>query len=193
MPEAAQILRAVDDRRWLRGSRERLMLFEALIATKLPQDALRRGIRWYKGLADEDFALEMISKLVAGERNDLALQMARDIGKPGDSVTLAAGEILVDQVQYEAARAFLAGWLAQAPDMSTETATRFVTAAVDAEDPTLAMKAAERQGLAKFRMGDLIPLAEALMAAGQISNFDKVRAVFSPETIQSDGLIAASV
>ncbi len=193
MSQTAQILRAVDDRRWLRGTRERLMLFDALIATKLPQDALRRGIRWYKGLADEDFALEMISKLVAAERNDLALQMARDIGTSGDAVALAAGEILVDQVQYQAARAFLAGWLAQAPDMSTETATRFVTAAVDAEDAKLAMKGAERQGLQRFRPQDLIPLAAGLMSSGQVLDFDKVRAVLTPESIQSDGLIAASI
>ena len=193
MPQTAQILRAVDDRRWLRGTRERLMLFDALIATKLPQDALRRGVRWYKGLADEDFALEMITKLVAAERNDLALQLAREIGAPGDAVTLAAGEILVDQVQYEAARAFLAGWLAQAPDMSTETATRFVTAAVDAEDAKLAMKGAERQGLHRFRSQDLIPLAGALMAVGQVADFDKVRAVLTPENVKSDGLIAASI
>lgn len=193
MTETAQILRAVDDRRWLRGGRERLMLFDALVATKLPQDALRRGIRWYKGQADTDFALEMIAKLVAAERNDLALQMARDIGVPGDPVTLAAGEILVDQVQYVAARAFLTGWLAQASQMSTETATRFVTAAVDAEDAGLAFKGAELHGLTKFTPGDLIPLGEALMASGQTASFDKVRAVLSGESIRSDGLIAAAV
>lgn len=193
MRETAQILRAVDDRRWLRGNRERLMLFDALIATKLPQDALRRGIRWYKGLADEDFALEMIAKLVAAERNDLALQMARDVGVPGDAVALAAGEILVDQVQYEAARAFLTGWLAQATAMSNETATRFVIAAVDAQDPVLAMKAAERQGLARLRPQDLLILAEALMATGQFASFDKVRANLDDASIQSDGLVAASV
>ncbi len=193
MAETAQILRAVDDRRWLRGSRERLMLFDALIATKLPQDALRRGVRWYKGLADEDFALEMISRLVAAERNDLALQLARDVGTPGDAVTLAVGEILVDQVQYEAARAFLTGWLAQAAQMSTETATRFVTAAVDAEDPGLALKSAETFGLTKFRGPDLAALSEALMATGRVADFDTVRAVLDGETIRSDPLLAAAV
>lgn len=193
MQETAQILRAVDDRRWLRGSRERLMLFDALIAEKVPQDALRRGIRWYKGQADEDFALEMISRLVAAERNDLAFQMARDIGTSGDPVALAAGEILVDQVQYAAARAFLAGWLAQSGEMSTETATRFVTAAVDAEAPALALKGAERHGLSKLRGSDVIPLAEALMTSGDTAGFDKVRALLTPENIQSDALIAASI
>ena len=193
LKETAQILRAVDDRRWLRGSRERLMLFDALIANNLAQDALRRGIRWYKGQTDEDFALEMIAKLVAAERNDLALQMARDIGTPGDPVTLAAGEILVDQVQYEAARSFLTGWLAQAGGMSAETATRFVAAAVDAEAPALAMIVAERQGLDKFRSADLISLAEALMIAGEIASFDKVRAVLPAESIQANGLISAAI
>ena len=193
LAETGQILRAVDDRRWLRGSRERLMLFDALLADKLPTDALRRGIRWYRGQPDEDFALEMIAKLVAAERNDLALQMARDVGMPGDAVTLAAGEILVDQVQFQAARAFLTGWLAQARRMSAETATRFVIAAIDAEDPALALKAADQFGLSRFRSADLVLLAEALMAAGQTAGFDKVRPLIALDHITSSALVAASI
>ena len=193
LDQTAQILAAVDDRRWLRGSHERLMLFDALMATNLPQDALWRGIRWYKGQPDQDLALEMISRLVAAGRNDFGLQMARQVGKPGDPVTLAAGEILVDQVQLDAARAFLAGWLAQAGVMSTETAIRFVAAAVDADDPVLAMRGAERHGLARFQSGDLIPLAEALIGAGRIADFDRVRERLTPESIAADGLIAASI
>ena len=191
--EAAQILKAVDDRRWLRGSRERLLLFDALIATKLPEDALRRGIRWYKGQPDEDFALEMISRLVAAERNDLGFKMAKDVGKPGDAVTLAAGEILVDQVQYEAARFFLSGWLQQAGDLSSETATRFVTAAIDAEDAPLALTAAETVGLRRFRPTLLVQLAEALLAAGKMQDFDKVRTVLPVENQSESGLVRAGI
>ena len=193
LDQTAQILAAVDDRRWLRGSHERLMLFDALMSTNRPQDALRRGVRWYKGQPDQDLALEMISRLVAAGRNDFGLQMARQVGTAGDPVTLAAGEILVDQVQFEAARAFLAGWLAQAREMSTETAIRFVAAAVDADDPLLAMRGAEQHGLARFQSSDLVPLAEGLIAAGRVAEFDKVRAQLTPDTIAADGLIAASI
>ena len=193
LDRTAEILGAVDDRRWLRGSHERLMLFDALISTNLPKDALRRGIRWYKGQPDQDLALEMISRLVAAEHNDLGLQMARQVGTPGDPVTLAAGEILVDQVQYEAARAFLSGWLAQSPAMSTETAVRFVAAAVDADDPALALQCAEKHGLDRFRSSDLVALAEALLAAGLTGDFDKVRAHLTPESIQADALLAAAI
>ncbi len=194
LAETAQILRAVDDRRWLRGSRERLMLFDALLVTKSgPADALRRGIRWYKGQPDTDFALEMIAKLVAAERNDLAFQMARDVGTPGDPISLAAAEILVDQVQYDAARVFLTGWLAQARDLSMETATRFVVAAVDAEAPSLALRGAEQQGLARFRPVDLVGLAEALMSTGQTAGFDKVRGFMPRDVIEGSGLLAAAV
>jgi hypothetical protein len=191
--ETAQILKAVDDRRWLRGTRERLMLFDAMVSTNTVNDALRRGVRWYKGQPDSDFALEMIARLVAAERNDLALQMAREVGVAGDPVSLAAGEILVDQVQYEAARLYLKGWLGQARDMSMETAVRFVAAAVDAEAPLLAMQGAEQHGLSRFRAGDLTGLAEALAIAGQTAALDKVRALMTPETIAASGLLSAAI
>ncbi len=190
---SAQILSAVDDRRWLRGSRERLMLFEALLATEAPADALRRGVRWYRGQPNTDFALEMITKLIGNERSDLALQMARDLGKPGDPVSLAAAEILVDQVQYAPARLFLTGWLGQVRTLSLETAARFVAAAVDAEAPSLALQGAERYGLGRFRPTDLTGLAEALMAAGQVESFDKVRATLPVEALAASALLTAAV
>jgi hypothetical protein len=190
---SAQILAAVDDRRWLRGSRERLMLFEALLATQAPADAVRRGVRWYRGQPNPDFALEMIAKLIAAERSDLGLQMANELGKPGDPVLLAAAEILVDQVQYRPAQLFLTGWLAQARDISLETAARFVTAAVDAEAPALALRGAETFGLTRFRPEDLVGLGEALMGAGQTDAFDKVRAALPAATIAGAPLLSAAV
>jgi hypothetical protein len=189
----AQILTAVDDRRWLRGSRERLMLFEALLTTKSPADAMRRGIRWYRGQPNPDFALEMIAKLIAAERSDLGLQMANELGKPGDPVLLAAAEILVDQVQYRPAQLFLTGWLAQARNISLETAARFVAAAVDAEAPALALQGAETFGMARFRPEDLVGLGEALMGAGQTDAFDKVRASLPAATIAGAPLLSAAV
>ncbi len=193
LPATAQILTAVDDRRWLRGSRERLMLFEALLATQAATDAMRRGIRWYRGQPNSDFALEMISKLIAAERSDLGLQMANELGKPGDPVLLSAAEILVDQVQYKPAQLFLTGWLAQAQTLSLETAARFVAAAVDAEAPALGLQGAEKFGIERFRAEDLIGLAEALMAAGQTNGFDKVRAMLPATAIASSQLLTAAV
>jgi hypothetical protein len=193
LAETAGILAAVDDRRWLSGSHERLMLFDALLSTDQPTAALRRAVRWYKGQPDVDLALEMISRLVTAGQNDLAMQMAREIGKPGDAVSLAAGEILVDQVQYNAARAYLAGWLAQSLPMTTETAIRFISAAVDADDPGLALRGGQKFGLDHIPPADLASLAEALVARGWSADFDTIRPYLTEEALQKDGLLAAAV
>ncbi|NOU08199.1 MAG: hypothetical protein HOO99_18650 [Hyphomicrobiaceae bacterium] len=193
IPEAAKIMAAVDDRRWLRDGRDRLMLFETLLDVKRPEEALRRGTRWLKGQPDEELALDFVSRFVQITRNDLALQLARDVGTPGDAVTLAVGEILVEQTQLSAARAFLAGWFEGATAMSTETATRFVSAAIDAGDPVLALRAAERQGMSTLSQAELASLAESLAAAGNGPAFDKVTKELQPETVISFALVAAAI
>jgi hypothetical protein len=193
LAETAQLLKAVDDRRWLKESRERLMLFASLIETKQEPEALRRGVRWLKGLSDHDLALDMIYKLVEANRNDLGLQLAREVGGPGDPVSLAVAEIMIDQVQYGAARAFLSGWLEQAKVMDTETATRFVTAAIDAEDPVLAMKGAERHGLKRFEQAELSALAEVMIGRGYVPEFDRIRVMLQPDQLSTNPMLWAAV
>ena len=193
LAETAQILRAVDDRRWLKESRDRLMLFASLIEAKQEPEALRRGVRWLKGLSDHDLALDMIYKLVEASRSDLGMQLAREVGTPGDPVSLAVAEIMVDQVQYSAARAFLNGWLEQAKVIDTETATRFVAAGIDAEDPILAMRGAERHGLQRFDQVELAALAEVMIGRGYIPEFDRIRILLEPDQLNRNPMLLAAV
>ena len=192
MARAAQILRAVDDRRWLKDARDRFLLFDALIDTEQANEAVRRAVRWLKGQPNEDVAIDLVYKLVEGGKNDLAMQMARDIGQPGDGVSLSVGEIMVDQVQYSLARLYLAGWLEQAKAMNLEVATRFVTAALDAEDPLLGLKGAEKFGLAKLGQPELVQLGEVLSASGRWAELDRVRGAVHAETVASNYLLAAA-
>ena len=195
--ESARILAAVDDRRWLRDSRERLMLFETLLEAKRFDDALRRATRWLKGQPDEELALQIIARFVESDRNDLALNLASAVGQSGDSVSLAVGEILVEQFQLGAARTFLRGWLEQAgphSDLASgEVAGRFVSAAVDAGDAALALRAAERHGLERMSQSDLALIAEAIAADGNAIGFDQVRVHITQETLTQNALVAASV
>lgn len=194
--ESAQILSAVDDRRWLGGSRERLLLFETLLESQRGEDALRRSSRWLKGQRDEEFALELISRFVEARRTDLALQLARDVGQPGDAVSLAVGEVLIEQSQPQAALSFLRGWLEEAGPqtdlVSGEVASRFVEAAIDAGDGGLALRAAERHGLEKFNQPELVALAEALAAEGNAQGFDAVRRLLTPAALAGNALILAA-
>ena len=190
--EAAQTLRAVDDRRWLSESRERLMLFAALIEVNQAPEALRRSVRWLRGQPNADLALEMISGFTAANRNDLALSLARQVGTPGDAVSLAVAEIMVDQVQLAPARLYLNGWLEQKKPMDAEVATRFVTTAIDAEDTALALKGAEQFGLAGFDQATLAVLAEAAGGSAIGDGFDRVQQVLSAETLAAHPLIAAA-
>jgi tetratricopeptide (TPR) repeat protein len=193
MASAAQILRAVDDRRWLRLSRERQLLFSALLESQQLNEALRRAVRWLKGQPDAEMAIDLVYKLVEVNRNDMALQLARDVGEPGDSVTLAVGEIMVDQVQYGAARAFLTGWLEQNKTMNLELATRFINAAIDAEDPLLALRGGERFGLKKLEEAEVVGLAEVLSVTSYGADFDRVRLAVDADTLARNPMLSAGV
>ena len=193
LAEATTILGAVDDRRWLGTSRERTLLFSGLVELKRPADAVRRAARWLRGQPDDDFALELIATLIEAEQLEPAMQLTRQIGTAGDAIALAAGEILIEQVQLEAARSFLAGWLAKARPMTTETATRFVAAALDAEDPLLALKGAETFGLDRFDQAELGELALTLAAGARATEFDRVRPALLAATVAGDSMLAAAL
>jgi tetratricopeptide (TPR) repeat protein len=193
MVEAAQTLSAVDDRRWLREGRERQLLFDALIEARRPDEALRRGVRWLKGQPDNDLANTLIYRMVEGNRNDLALQMATAVSQPGDSVSLTVAEIMIDQVQYTAARAFLGGWLQQNKGLDLELATRFLTAALDAEDPMLGLAGAMRFGFANLEQSELAALSIVLAATGRGREFDQVRPFLSVESIARNPILGASI
>lgn len=191
MAETAQILASIDDRRWLATARERLLLFVALIETRRPDEAVRRGTRWLRGQLDTDLAIDFIYRLIEKNEPGLATQLATAVGAPGDAVSLTVGEIMIDRLQFAAARPFLAGWLQQNKGMDLEVATRFVTAAIDAEDPKLALKGADRYGMARLGQAEKAALAEQLIASGHGPEFDTVLAHIGPETLAANHLVGA--
>lgn len=193
LQEAARILTAVDDRRWLRESPERQLLFSALIENKQPGEAARRGTRWLRGQPDPDMAIDLVYKLVDADRNDLAIQLARDVGKPGDAVSLTVGEIMIDQQQQSAARSYLRGWFEQNKSMDLELVTRFIAAAVDAGDLPLGMDAAKRFGFERLDQKQLGTLGLILGANSRWTEFDSVRSALQTETIAQDPLLAAAI
>jgi tetratricopeptide (TPR) repeat protein len=190
--EASKTLRAVDDRRWLGDSRERLLLFASLIEINQAPEALRRSIRWLRGQPDPDLALEMISMLTTANRNDLSLSLARQVGTQGDAISLAVAEIMVDQVQLAPARLYLAGWLDQKIPMDQEVATRFVTTALDAEDPRLALRGAETFGLANFDQATLAALGEAIGSSVPGPGFGAILTALTADTLAKHPLIVVA-
>ncbi len=193
MGEVAQIMLSVDDRRRLATGRERLLLFSSLLETRRPEEAVRRASRWLRASPDEEIAIEFAYKLVEFNRTDLALQLATAVSKPGDSVSLTVGEVMVDREEYTAARAFLTGWLRDNKAMDLELALRFVSAGLDCDEPALAMSGAEKFGLDKFGQLELDRLGEMLIARGFGPAFDRVRAFLRPERIAGNPLLAAGV
>ena len=140
-----------------------------------PVEAQRARCRWLKGSKDDALVLQLIDNLATENRHDLAIDLAREVGMPGDSVSLAVAELLLDRDQAVAARSYLRGWLEAARLRDAELAQRLVAAALDADDPELAFRGAETFGLQRLGQGELVALAEALSAIGQVRSFQQVR------------------
>ena len=193
MGPASQILRSVDDLRRLKSDRERLTLFATLLEADQPREAQRRAVRWLKGARDDDFALTLIEMLADRKRHDFAIALAREVGEPGSSVSLAVAELMLDRGEIVAARTYLRGWLTGAKFDNDVLLSRFVGAALDAEDPVLAFEAAERFGLDRAPPADTMALAEALTVIGDQPRFDNVRAVLSAEQLARNPLLSAAI
>ena len=193
LTEAAALLRSVDDRRRLQVDRDRHMFFVALIEGGQAVEAQRRALRWLKGSKDQMFALELIERLVDEKQYDLAVDLAREVGKPGDAVSLAIAELLLDRNQEVAARTYLRGWFDAAKLQNVDLVHQFIAAALDADDPELAFRGAERFGLSKLGQRELVGLAEALSAINQRVLFEKVREVIEPQTVSENPLLAAAI
>ncbi|MGE0769223.1 MAG: tetratricopeptide repeat protein [Hyphomicrobiaceae bacterium] len=191
--EAAALLKSVDDRRHLRRDTDRLMLFATLVEADDAVDAKRRAARWFKGSKDDTLVLQMIDTLAGSKRNELAAELADEVGRPGDAITLAIAELMLDNEDIDAARISLAEWLGHAKLGDGELAQRFVRAALDAEDPLLAYKAAKSSGLARLPQYDLISLAEALSAIDRPDESRSVRALIEPDAIAANLLLVAAV
>ena len=173
--EASLLLRSVDDLRRLKSDRERLQLFHLLIENDQPGEAQRRATRWVKATKDDAFALTLVSSLVADNRHDLAIELARETSVPGDSVFLSIGEVMVERNQTLAGQAILRGWLEKAGTMEPSVAARFITAALGASDPDLAMAGAQKMGFSKLPPESAAELARGLELAGRRVDADALR------------------
>jgi tetratricopeptide (TPR) repeat protein len=191
--EAAILLRAVDDRRQLRIDSDRLMLFNALLEAGAAEEAKRRAARWFKGSKDDGLVLQIIDTLAADNRHELAIELAREVGRPGDSIALAVAELMLDREEIVAARGYLRDWLERARLTEPEMAQRAIRAALDAEDPMLAYQAAQAFGPERLLQEDLVALAEALSAVDQTAAFQSIRALIAPGSIRENLLLAAAV
>lgn len=193
LQHASALLRSVDDRRRLKVDRDRVMFFTALLEAGQAEEAQRRALRWLKGSRDDALVLLLIDNLAKENRHDLAIDLARNVGVQGDSVSLAVAELMLDRNEVTAARVYLKGWLDAAKLRDGDVAQRFVAAALDAEDPEIAFQGAEAYGLQRLSQGELVALAEALSAIGQVPQFQQVRDALDPETLKGNPLLAAAV
>lgn len=193
LPQASLLLRSVDDLRRLKTEHDRIKLFGILLELDQPREAHRRAVRWLRGSRDEALALSLLEMLSDENRQDMALELARDVSMPGDSISLAVGELMLERGQIQAAKSYLRGWLEQAQFSSTEMASRFVTAALDAEDPDTALAGVRKLGITRVPQADLMALAEALVVMDRPKELEEVNAALDPEAVQGNPLLGAAM
>ena len=99
---------------------------------------------------------------------------------------------MLDREEVLAARSYLKGWLEAAKIRDVDLAQRFVTAALDAEDPELAFSGAQSFGVKRLGQGELVPLAEALRAIGEVRLSQQVREALDLETLKDHPLLLAA-
>lgn len=174
--QAAALLRSIDDLRRLNSPRERYQLLTLLLDQDQPKEAERRCLRWIRASKDDELALGLIEILAGSKYPASAIDVAKDAGTPGDSISLTVAERLVEQSQTTAARLYLRGWLDKSQATAAETAVRFLDAAVAAGDAATAFAGAKKFGFAVFPIAKLDALAKMLDNAGLADNASEVRA-----------------
>ena len=193
LAQAASLLRSVDDRRKLPNERDRLVFFAAMLEADQAEEAQKRGIRWLKAAKDDNLAMALIETLIRENRHELAMELTRQVSRPGDSISLAVAEIMLSKDEDTAARSYLRGWLEKAQSMSVSVVSRFIVAALEAVDPELAFAGAEKFGLKRLQQVDLASLAEALAAVGRTKEFEAVREFLAQRTVEENPLLGAAV
>ena len=190
--QASALLRSVDDLRRLKSERERTQLIVTLLEVDQPREAYRRALRWLRGQRETRLALSLITLLANANKHDLGIELAREISAPGDAVSLAVAELMLDRGEPLAAKSYLRGWYEKARFNSEDLISRFIIATLDAEDPEIALTAGKRYGLAKLTQPDLVALAEALAATGHQADFEVIRAYIKPDVIAENPLLGAA-
>lgn len=191
--QAAALLRSVDDVRRLKGDRERYQLFTLMIEQDQVRDALRRAVRWVKSSRNDLVTLTLMDTLIDKGKADVAIELARDVSQPGDPTSLMVAEIMLDRGQTVAARSYLRGWVEKAKLDDVETATRFIEASLDADDPDNAFRGAKSYGLARLPEPVLVTMAEGFAAHNRTTEFDAVRALISPAVVKESPLLGAAI
>lgn len=191
--QASALLRSADDLRRLKTDRDRLQLFAILLEADQPRDAYRRAVRWLKGTREEGLALTLVEMLARDNKHNVAIDLAREVSVPGDSLSLAVAEMMADRGQTVAAQSYLRGWLERARLTDAVMAGRFIHAALDADAPEIALLGAEAFGLRNVVQADLAALAEALAAIGNTAEFERIRALLTPESLAQSPLLVAAI
>ena len=173
--QAVAILRSVDDLKRLKTVRERYQLLSLLLEQDQPKEAERRAVRWIKGTKDDALAVGLIDTLAHSKFPASAMEVAKDAGAPGDSISLTVAERLVEQSQMVPAQLYLKGWLDKAQLNQETVAIRFAEAALAAGDPVTALKGAKKFGLQKFGTPLLERLAGDLSNAGLLGDAEQVQ------------------
>ncbi len=190
---ASSLLRSVDDLKRLKTERERLQLFAMLLESDQPKEALRRGVRWCKGGREDQLPLTLIEMLLRANKQDIAIELAREVSVPGDRVSLSVAEIMLDKDQGVAAQSYLRGWLDKARTADSALAIRFVDAALGADDAETAFKGAKKFGLGKLAQPQLIALAEGLARAGMRTELTEVFDSLTPEAVSNSQVLSTSL
>jgi hypothetical protein len=171
----------------LKPAEDRQLLLALLLEQNQPKEAERRAVRWIKASKDEGLALGLIDALARSKYSQSALEVAKDAGESGDSISLTVAERFLEQSQPQAARPYLRGWLESAKLGSEETAARFVTASIEAADPQTALAGARKFGLSRLPAPIAADLAKALDNASLKAEAAEVRAVTSAESEPAGG------
>ena len=187
--QAAAILRSIDDIKRLKTARERYQLLILLLEQDQPKEAERRAVRWIRASKDDSLAVGLIDTLAHSKFPDSAMEVAKDAGAPGDSISLTVAERLIERSQMVPAQLYLNGWLEKAKSIQEPVAIRFIEAALAAGDPATGLKGARKFGLGRINEALLTRLAGDLSNAGFQSDAEQVSKVagFSPAVPRSGG------
>lgn len=148
--QSVSILRAIDDVKRLKSNEDRFQLLALLLDQGQPKEAERRVIRWIKGSKDQSLAVGLIDALAQSRFADSAIAVAKEVGEPGDVISLTVAERMLERNEPQVARLYLKGWLDHADLKDESTIARFVTAASAAGDAEVALAASRKFGLAKL-------------------------------------------
>jgi hypothetical protein len=177
--QAAGLLKSIDDLKRLKEVRERFQLLSLLADLDQPKEAERRALRWIRANREDDTAVSLIDHLARGKYPESALEVAKDAGIPGDSISLTVADRMIEKSQNGIALLYLRGWLDRAKTVDADTVIRFVDASLSVGDPRLAVQGARQFGFILLPQRSLEKLAEGLDGVQAAGEAAEVRAAIA--------------